>query len=167
MKNYTLLLMVSGEVKDKIESLRQERLGTKLVDDLPPHFTIRGRFVLKDGILEEKLVDAVGQININMATISTEKIERIGNANVICLANNEVLDTHMRVLTQLEKITKSIRPEREKENFRAHVTLFRSEKPFMDFTLPPKINFGQLCLFEIDPSIEKKWVKRIFCRDLA
>jgi 2'-5' RNA ligase len=167
MKNYTLLLMVSGVAKEKIEFVRQEQLGTKLVDDLPPHLTIRGRFILKEKVSEEDLVNQINKINIDRLTIASEKVERIGNANVICLVRDEILDTHLKVLSVLEQTTTSIRPEREKENFTPHVTLFRSAEPFFDFTLPPSIDFDQLSLFEIDPTVEKKWSKLVTSYSLS
>ena len=168
VKNYTLLLMVSGDAKEKIEQIRLKHTGSKFVDALAPHLTIRGRFELRDGVSEDEVVRIIEKLGLPKVESLPEKMDKIGDACVISINSDEIKRMHIYVLSKLERSTISIRPERERENFHSHITVFRNtNKQITLKDLPDVFSFGQLCLYEMDPSVEKKWVKKITCFDLS
>ncbi|MCX6716296.1 MAG: hypothetical protein NT077_04800 [Candidatus Taylorbacteria bacterium] len=168
MKNFILLLMVSGEAKEKIESIRFKYTGKKIIDALAPHLTLRGRFVLKEGVSEDLLRKSIEEFDISNMQAKADGIDKIGDAIVLNVKKDGILEKHENILKVLKDLTNSIRPERENKSFHPHVTLFRSKEEQAGIKdIPDILSFDRLCLYEIDPSVDKKWVKEVFCRDLA
>lgn len=169
MKNYVLVLEPDEPERERIVALRSRLFGSPLVDAMPPHLTLIGRFTLKPGGDETALQEVVRQLSLNAQSGTFAGISRIGTAIVANIDSPAMIEMHKTTLKNLLDTITQVRPEREGDNFHPHVTIGRSEPdfPINEQDLPRQFTFPRLCLYEIDPSTTKTWSRKISCRELA
>lgn len=170
MNHYFFALMPEVRFSGKIEELRLKLIGSKLVDALPPHLTLKRRFSLKPNFSEQNLKEVSDNFPLSKILADNNKIERLGEAVVIKIENLELKEQHKKLNNILKEKIISINPEYEEEYFAAHLTLFRDPKnnlPANSYSLDiNQIVFDALCLYEIDPTPSRSFARKIACKYL-
>lgn len=170
MNHYFFALMPEVRFSGKIEELRMELIGSKLVDALPPHLTLKRRFSLRPNFSEQNLREVLDNFPLSKIFADNNKIERLGEASAIRIENFELKECHKRLYSLLKNNVISKNPEYEDDHFIAHLTLFRDPEnkfPANSYSLDiNQIVFDTLCLYEIDPTPNRGFAHRIACRYL-
>lgn len=147
--NYTILLFPDLETNEIIEQFRIKNTGTGLVDSLPPHITLKRRFVLNDNFSEDELVEVFKEQHFVKLNINFAKTEKLGDALVWVGESAELKKLHSSIVKILEGFTKTKNPEWEKENYKIHLTLQRGGE-YSDVPEIKQITLKRVGLYEID-----------------
>ena len=170
MSHYFFALMPQARFGKKICKWRMDFIGSKLVDSLPPHLTVKRRFLLKQNISIDTLKKVLDGFSFPKIIAKNNKIERLGEAVVIRIQNIKLKKYHKKLQGLLKNIAISKNPEYEDDCFAAHLTLFRDPKnklsPNWNSIDINKIVFNKICLYEIDPSSKRCFAYKIKCRYL-
>lgn len=170
MNHYFFALMPEVRFSRKVEELRMELIGSELVDALPPHLTLKRRFSLRPNFSEQNLREVLDGLSLSKIIADNNKIERLGEAAVICIENFELKKCHKKLYGLLKNNIISKNPEYEDDNFTAHLTLFRDPKKNLSVNLNNldinRIVFDTLCLYEIDPTPNRSFAREIAYRYL-
>ena len=170
MNHYFFALMPEARFSRKIEELRSKLIGSKLVDALPPHLTLKRRFSLKQSFSEQNLKEVLNSFSLSKIIANNNKIERLGEVAAIKIKNIKLKEQHKKLYGLLRDMAININPEHEDDNFTAHLTLFRDPEnklsPNWNSLDIKKIVFNKICLYEIDPTPERHFAYIIKCRYL-
>lgn len=170
MNHYFFALMPEARFSGKIEDLRLKLIGRKLVDALPPHLTLKRRFSLKPYFSEKNLKEVLDNFPLSKILADNNKIERLGEATAIRIENLELKECHKKMYGLLKNKVVSKNPEYEDDHFIAHLTLFRDPKNNLSAGLNglniKQIVFNAICLYEIDPTPNRRFARKIACKYL-
>ena len=167
IKNYTFVLIPEKITKEKIENLRLEYTGNKLVDGLPPHISIKRRFTLDKDLSENDLKHILDKFNTSKVTVHFNNMQKFSEVFALVGENSKLLDYHKKLLGELEGKVKTKNPTFEGEGFKIHLTLFRGVSPnIAPNILEKEITFDKICLYELDPSTARSFANKIACKSL-
>ena len=165
-KNYTILLFPQEVDSRKIEKLREAKTGSAMIDGLLPHATLKRRFALDGSLTEDELTKIVADFNISKFKVTFDRIEKLGNALVVAGNSEYIMQRHEVLLKMLAEEIITQDPEYEGGQFKMHMTLLRGNASKADYEkYLSEINFDKLCLYELDPSAERLWARKIYCKE--
>lgn len=170
MSHYFFALMPEAQFGKKICKWRMDFIGSKFVDSLPPHLTVKRRFLLKKNISIDTLEKVLDGFSFPKIIAKNNKIKRLGETTIISIRNAKLKKYHKKLQGLLKNVVISKNPEFEDDHFTAHLTLFRDPEnklsPNWNSLDIKKIVFNKICLYEIDPSSKRCFAYKIKCKRL-
>jgi 2'-5' RNA ligase len=168
MKHYIIILMPEKVIQESIKNFRMQYMGVSLIDGLPPHITLKQRFYLRDGVIEDDLKKIFNKIDIKYASISLNGVEMLNDAFVLRGSSDYIREKYLEIRKALANSVIDVRPEFEGDNYKIHLTLWRGmgiESSAGQYR--KEIGFDRICLYEIDPTAERAFANKVACKDLA
>lgn len=166
MKNYTVVYLFNPDFEAAVAMLRKKQGAPELVDSFPAHLSVKRRFELPNLEDGKKLIEIVAGFKAQRVGLKFDDVILLGD--VVALKTNEekVVRMHGYLLNSLKAL--GINPgEYEAENFLPHITLWREvgqkQTPKLEDLRLPRCETNKLCLFEIDPTSDRAFAKRIVC----
>lgn len=171
MNDYTFVIMSQMEFSRELEELRTKLIGNKLVDTFPPHLTLKRRFTLARHYSPADLLTVLNNISLPKVVASQNKIMRLREVLIVCIESHELKMYNKALIESLSNMVVTKNPEYEGHSFTAHLILVRDhENKFKESDFSElKINeivFNRMCLYEIDPTAERRFANQIACKPL-
>lgn len=161
MKNYAIIALPEKKINDEIEELRIAKIGGELVDGLPPHVTVKCRFVLSDNFSEIDLVNYFKKLSLNKIPVNFIGQEKLGDALALIGLSDEMKSNHLLLVNDLEGKIKTKNPGWERDNYKVHMTLFRGLDNNIVFPEIKDVIFDRMALYELDPGVERLFAKEV------
>jgi len=166
MKSYTIVYLFNPDFEAAVGMLREKQGFPALIDSFPAHLTIKRRFDLATHEEEKKLIDIVGTFKAQRVGIKFEEVIQLGDVAALKTREEKVIRMHGYFLNALKNIGIEA-VEYEGKDFLPHITLWRGTEqkllPKIEELHLPRCETKKLCLFEIDPTSNRAFAKRIVC----
>jgi 2'-5' RNA ligase len=166
-KNYVIVLEPAKAVQEKIENFRLEKIGQRLVDNLPPHMTFKLRFALGENVNEADIIGLMNNFDFPRQTVAFDKVEKFGDALVLVPEESDLGKWHKDFCKLIDPRVSSFKTEMEGENFKPHMTLYRDGKTEgrdVNFALG-EVAVDRMSFYEIDSTPERGFAKLIFSKE--
>ena len=161
MKYYLFILLPEKSQSIEIQDFRERYTGQRLIDGLPPHITIIGRFSRHNSVSVEDLKHlAIDGFDLPEMTITFDATERLGNAIVRESHDESLKQKHLELLSIVSDSVNILHPDRQGANYRPHLTLLRDPNSEYDLDkeefLIKKITLTSLALYSIEQDQDAK-----------
>jgi 2'-5' RNA ligase len=166
MKSYTIVYLFNPDFEASIGMLREKQGHPALVDCFPAHLTIKRRFDLVTHEEEKKLIDIVGIFKAQRVGIKFDEVIKLGDVVALKTKEEKVIRMHGYFLNSLKML--GVDPSKyESNDYLPHITLWRGielkQLPKIEELHLPSCETKKLCLYEIDPTSNRAFAKKIVC----
>lgn len=168
IKKYVIVLEPRDSDCEIIEKFRLEKIGQRLVDNLPPHVTFKTGFFINKNSSQEDIVNAIESFNLSAQKITFNRVEKFGDAVVLVVEGNDLKEYHKDFLNLIDSNVISVKPEFEGDNFKPHMSLYRDSSYKKDESnlIVKEVILNKISLYEIDPTPNRGFVNLIYTKNL-